>query len=399
MGAAGGWRHIDLRQPAAVLGQHLGQARLRGQVPPLVGIGLQVVELFAAVGILNEPPPLAADGVVALVVAGDRWPHPRHVGIGQLWTQADPLEVGAGREAGEVNQRGIDVEQLSRLAAPLSGRHAGAGEDQGHLRAAVPEGVLAGDRLLAEVPAVIAPDNHDRVVGEACVLEGGEQSPDLGVDKARAGEVAPHEVSPLVVLLEPRQPRLRQRPVEVPGKPRGVAAVVGEEGGQHRVVVGVEVKPLLRGVAGHMRQEEAGRQEEGLVPGGILDLLDGPARDLVVALRAVVVVGRPDAPVHQWMVAHRRGWDQLLRRRAAHAAKGGGQLKLWGPLGCWSAGLGPRAGAAVVDLAGGGGVVAVGREVLRQGHPVGPFWQRAKPGSEAVDAGGRGPQTEQQACP
>ena len=55
-----------------------------------------------------------------------------------------------------------------------------------------------------------------------------------------------------------------------------VIAVVLPNGGQHTVVIGVQIKPLLRGVAGNVRQEKAGGDEEWLVVRSLLDLLDRP---------------------------------------------------------------------------------------------------------------------------
>ena len=70
-GAAGGGRLVDLRQPLAVLRDDRGELGPAGQVRPLVRIVLHVVQFLAAVGVVDVAPTLAADAVVALVVAGD----------------------------------------------------------------------------------------------------------------------------------------------------------------------------------------------------------------------------------------------------------------------------------------------------------------------------------------
>src|SRR5690606_16707979 len=63
---------VHLRQPAAVLADHLGEAGVAGQVGPFVGVLAHVVELFGAVGVDDIPPVFAADAVVVVVVSGDR---------------------------------------------------------------------------------------------------------------------------------------------------------------------------------------------------------------------------------------------------------------------------------------------------------------------------------------
>ena len=114
--------------------------------------------------------------------------------------------------------------------------------------------------------------------------------------------------------------------MQVPRKVRRVVAIVCFHGRQHAVIVGIQVEPFLSGVTGNMRQKESGRQKERPVPGGRLDLLDGPACDLKIAF--VVVVVREDAPVDQWIVSHGCRTDQLRLRFDANPTRRAPDIKL-----------------------------------------------------------------------
>jgi hypothetical protein len=139
------------------------------------------------------------------------------------------------------------------------------------------------ERLVSDVAGEVArelfhPKQIEYLVFEvaASFTLGIKQASDLRIHKAGASQIAAHEVAPLAAFLHPLQPRLRQVPVQVPGKARGVGAIVREDLRQHAVVIRIQVEPLLRGVARHMREDESGGDEEGLVFGRGLDLLGGP---------------------------------------------------------------------------------------------------------------------------
>src|SRR5262245_10098212 len=78
-----GWSAIG-RQPLRQIALRRGAARVGGEVGPLVRVGALVVELFGAVRVADVAPSVAAHGVVAGPVGGDRRPGPRRGGIFQL---------------------------------------------------------------------------------------------------------------------------------------------------------------------------------------------------------------------------------------------------------------------------------------------------------------------------
>ena len=170
---------------------------------------LHVVEFLATIRVLDVPPALAADTVVALVVAGDGRPLPRGFGILEVRHQTKPLEITAGCEAAQLDESRIDVEQFGRADAALGGCDSRPREDQRHACRAVPQRILAADALFPEMVAVVAPDHDDCVVGKAGFIQGVQEPADLSIHEACAGEVRTHEVPPFVVLLEPFQTRFR----------------------------------------------------------------------------------------------------------------------------------------------------------------------------------------------
>ena len=74
--------------------------------------------------------------------------------------------------------------------------------------------------LLAEMPAVIAPQDNERVVCAGPAIEGLEQLADLGIDEGDAGQVRPYGSLPLFVLDDRRMRARRfrfQRPLASDG--------------------------------------------------------------------------------------------------------------------------------------------------------------------------------------
>ena len=232
---------------------------------------------------------------------------------------------------------------------------------------------------------MIAPEDDDGVFSETGRVESIEDAADLRVHEGGTGEIGADEVSPLVVVLEPLQAGFGQFPMEIPGKAGRVRPVNSEEGRQHGVVVGEQIEPFLSGIAGDMRQEEAGGKEERLIIGCGLELFDGPACDLVIAF--VFIAMREHAPVHERMISHRGGGNELLFGSCANAAGGAPNIKLRGP-------RVRAAGTAMVDLAGAQSPIAVRVEMLRQSDAVSPRVDVAEPRGESIDAGGGGAQAE-----
>ena len=66
MGTPFSGRAIHFGQPATMIGDDILMLGQRCQVRPFVGVGLQVVQLFAAVGVTDISPTLAARQIVQL---------------------------------------------------------------------------------------------------------------------------------------------------------------------------------------------------------------------------------------------------------------------------------------------------------------------------------------------
>src|SRR5687768_8013600 len=111
-------------------------------------IRLQVVELLAAVGITNETPPLASDGMVALIVRCDCWPLSTRLRIFELRHETDAFEIVARGQATQLAERWVKVQQLDWLRGAGATCDSRSGKDQRHARGSLPQRILARDGLL-----------------------------------------------------------------------------------------------------------------------------------------------------------------------------------------------------------------------------------------------------------
>src|SRR5262249_21996303 len=120
-----------------------------------------------------------------------------------------PFEAVLTGQAGKLRESRVQVEQL-RGPTTTAGRAPGPGEDKRHARRSLPERVLSRDPLLPQMPAVVGPQNHNRVLLVSGFLQCIEDPADLAVHEADACQIPPDQWLPLAVLLEPLQPRLRK---------------------------------------------------------------------------------------------------------------------------------------------------------------------------------------------
>ena len=134
-----------------------------------------------------------------------------------------------------------------------------------------------------------------------------------------------------------------------------------------------------------MREEKSCSEEEGFIVRHIFQLLDGPRSYVVIAFLGVVIVVRPDAPVHERVVAERGIGNELFRWFRTDASSRAPVLEFR----IFSIG-GLRADA-VVDFPVAVAFVTVGDEMLRKGHVVRPLRHGAKPGFQSVNPSRAGP--------
>ena len=77
------------------------------------------------------------------------------------------------------------------------------------------------------MPSVIGPEHHDRVVRSTGCFQRSQHASHLAVHEADGSQVGPYQRSPLAELVEQRQARFGQLPMQVPRKLRRVVAIVG----------------------------------------------------------------------------------------------------------------------------------------------------------------------------
>ena len=223
------------------------------------------------------------------------------------------------RDAREIAERGIDVDELDDRRGTLAAAPARRHDDQRGPRRLLVVRVLAPHPVVAEVPAVVAPEDDDRVVGEPEGVEFLEQPADLGVHETRRRVVAVHERA-----LE----RLRQ--VAAFGDTSVVAEFVAELRGERRRGLRrhagisqrqrgwiMEVPVAGRRTKRQVRLEKPRGQEEPLARlFEAAEPLDRSCRDSAIRIRFVGHVGPFEGgPLFEAVrVARSVGEERLLPR-------------------------------------------------------------------------------------
>ena len=244
------------------------------------------------------------------------------------------------------------------------------------------------------MPAVVAPEDDDRVAGVLARVQGVQQPADVRVDEADRGQVALDRPVPLVV---PQHHRVVLAvPAEVAGvrdrvhlrreflpERRKVVPVAVQGRRQFDALERVEVEVLPGHVPGQVRLGEAASQEEGLLA-RLVQLADRPVHDLDIEHLGVVHVegspGRPGGLRDTFLPLADVPGASRPRRRVVLVP-----------------GVRIAGARSMEDLAAALRGVAVRLQVLHQGHGVGQLL--AKPLAVAVDAGLRRQDARQQTDP
>ena len=102
------------------------------EVSEFVRIVAMVVEFLGAVFVDDQSPVAAPHGVVTEIRGGDRRTVPARRRDLELRDERKPFEVAVLRQAAQLDERRIDVEQAGGFPAGFAGRNAGAGDKQRH---------------------------------------------------------------------------------------------------------------------------------------------------------------------------------------------------------------------------------------------------------------------------
>ena len=177
------------------------------------------------------------------------------------------------RQPRQIAQRRIDIDEFHQRVGALPVRlRARRPNDQRNTGVDLVIRLLAPAAMLAQLPAVVAPENHNRVVREAQLLQLLQQPPDLRVDQADRRVIAVLEPS----LLGFRQSALtrivRSREIEIVAQlvhrvhgQRGRAARQKGIRRQRNLVAVIKLPVFAWRDKGQVRPDEARRQKEGLI--------------------------------------------------------------------------------------------------------------------------------------
>ena len=199
-----------------------------------------------------------------------------------------PLQPRRHFQAAQAGNGRIEVEQLDERMADrrLFARHA---DDQRHHRRFVVQADLGPEIVLAQVVAVIAGEDDDRVVGLPGFLQGVEHFADLRIHVGDGGVVAADRF-----LLAADVHLHVDAGLVVDAGLGNVVPVAGDLRRQRQLVVRQKrLEVLLRRDERHMRADKADGEKERLA-GMLLDQFHGLGRGLAVGVNQVVAIGLDD---------------------------------------------------------------------------------------------------------
>ena len=148
---------------------------------------------FAAVP-LGAAPALGADALAGDVFVDDlgkRRAIRRGIGIFQKGSECAAGKISRGGEPAEVGEGGIDVHEFDGAAAGAAGAGAvGEGDDEWDAERLLEECFFAPQAVVAEVKAVIAHENDNRIFPKIEAIERGEGEADIVIGEGDTGEVS-----------------------------------------------------------------------------------------------------------------------------------------------------------------------------------------------------------------
>ena len=116
---------------------------------------------------------------------------PREPGVVHQRLEAHALQAVRQRHAGEIAERGIDVDELGQgCAGRACGLLAGGGDDERRVDVVLHIRVLTPQAVLAEVPTVVTPKDDDGILVESEGFQLCHDAADLGVGVADGGVVS-----------------------------------------------------------------------------------------------------------------------------------------------------------------------------------------------------------------
>ena len=119
----------------------VGKIFIPGAVVPFVDVTSYVVKFFRSVRVTNVSPIVRADRMIVVIRCGDSRPLSPGSGVSQLRHQTVSLQAALLGQSAELNQNGIDAEQLDGLDT-AAGRNAGADKYERDISRTFPESVF-----------------------------------------------------------------------------------------------------------------------------------------------------------------------------------------------------------------------------------------------------------------
>ena len=337
---------IKFAQLAVEPGHSGGLFRLLSQIMEFVGVGVVVVEL---------PPRLASIPQRVAVALGShadapqsgifnfRERRPRRqlhvsyvVGGADVSHEAPAIHACGSRHARQAAHRWQDVDQFHRMFDHSHPAHAGwhrswrRHDHQRHPRALLKERSLLPQAMLAEVVAMVAGEDDDRVVFELESPEGVEHGADLRIDKRHGRPIGLHRLA----AQRPHQP-LFLFVAHLECRCGELRIVVGRQLGQFDLLWRVLGKPAAGRHIRRVRPVEADCQKERLLRfGKALEQLHGARGTDAIGLLGIASLRRQPAHCAAKLARLERENQRLIGHIAAtgieHRIPAGGIIEAIG---------------------------------------------------------------------
>ena len=197
---------------------------------------------------------------------GDGRVRPGQLRITQQRGDASPVNFRFGRQTAQVNQRRIKIHQVHHAGTILPRLHPRHADGQRQAGGFGPERGFAEAQFLAQMPAVVAPDDDDGVVRILAFFQRIQHQPHAIIRMAGGGQIGLHRALEQVrVLLHPVE-ILAGLEFDFPFGVNDIAEVIEAELGDLDALQRKTVEILLRHIPGQMRLGNAQREEERFCP-------------------------------------------------------------------------------------------------------------------------------------
>ena len=236
-----------------------------GEVYEFVRVGSVVVEVLRSVLVRDQSPVTGSYGMISKIGGGDGRMLSRRVRISELRDKGNSFEPIVFGQVAQLEQGGVEVQQAGGFLAFFARFDSRTADQKWNTRRFFPEGTLGPVLFLAEVKAMITPQNDDGVIGMGACLQGIQDNPHAMIYETDRGKVGVGQAS---LVATPRNLGMsRSHGIVIDGEKilGQVIEVALRVLGQDDLILLIELKPFGRYQKRNVRTKETDRHKERFV--------------------------------------------------------------------------------------------------------------------------------------